>query len=109
MGRYFLATAGESRPEGIRTPDQGIMSHEACPVIPEENGDFPKGAASGAAVGGKTGPSAEAGDPVSHATPDANISALDPDLAMVVKRWESLPEAVRAGIVAMVKAASKEA
>lgn len=32
----------------------------------------------------------------------------DPDLAIVVKRWESLPEAVRAGIVAMVKAASKE-
>jgi hypothetical protein len=30
----------------------------------------------------------------------------EPDLAMVVKRWDSLPEAVRAGIVAMVKAAS---
>jgi hypothetical protein len=28
-----------------------------------------------------------------------------PDLALVVERWEALPEAVRAGIVAMVKAA----
>jgi hypothetical protein len=30
----------------------------------------------------------------------------DPDLAMVVERWDILPNAVRAGIVAMVKAAS---
>jgi hypothetical protein len=29
---------------------------------------------------------------------------LPPDLALVVERWEQLPEAVRAGIVAMVKA-----
>jgi hypothetical protein len=27
------------------------------------------------------------------------------DLALIVKRWEALPEAVRAGIVAMVRAA----
>jgi hypothetical protein len=26
------------------------------------------------------------------------------DLALIVERWESLPDAVRAGIVAMVKA-----
>jgi hypothetical protein len=31
----------------------------------------------------------------------------DPDLATVVNAWDRLPEAVRAGIVAMVKAASK--
>jgi hypothetical protein len=30
----------------------------------------------------------------------------DPDLATVVDAWDRLPEAVRAGIVAMVKAAS---
>jgi hypothetical protein len=30
----------------------------------------------------------------------------DPDLAAVVAAWSDLPEAVRAGIVAMVKAAS---
>ena len=29
-----------------------------------------------------------------------------PELALVIERWEQLPEAVRAGIVAMVKAAS---
>jgi len=36
--------------------------------------------------------------------PDALPS--DPDLAMIVQRWESLPAAVRAGIVAMVNAAA---
>jgi hypothetical protein len=29
-----------------------------------------------------------------------------PDLALLVEHWDSLPEAVRAGIVAMVKAAA---
>ena len=32
--------------------------------------------------------------------------APDPDLAAVVAAWPSLPEALRAGIVAMVKAAA---
>jgi hypothetical protein len=32
----------------------------------------------------------------------------DPDFAAVADAWDRLPEAVRAGIVAMVKAASKE-
>jgi hypothetical protein len=31
----------------------------------------------------------------------------DPDLATVLNAWDRLPEAIRAGIVAMVKAASK--
>jgi hypothetical protein len=31
----------------------------------------------------------------------------DPDLAAVIDAWDRLPEAIRAGIVAMVKAASK--
>ena len=30
---------------------------------------------------------------------------LDPDLLMLVERWAALPEALRAGIVAMVRAA----
>jgi hypothetical protein len=30
----------------------------------------------------------------------------DPNLALVVESWEKLPEAVRAGIVAMVKASA---
>jgi hypothetical protein len=31
---------------------------------------------------------------------------IDPDFATVVDAWERLPEAVRAGIVAMVRAAA---
>jgi hypothetical protein len=30
----------------------------------------------------------------------------DPDLAIVIEAWTRLPEAIRAGIVAMVKAAT---
>ena len=36
----------------------------------------------------------------------ASLSMADRELAAIVDAWESLPEAVRAGIVAMVKAAS---
>ena len=32
----------------------------------------------------------------------------DPDLAIIVHRWDSLPEAVRAGIVAMVEAVTEK-
>jgi hypothetical protein len=35
----------------------------------------------------------------------ALLARTSPDLVSVVERWETLPEAVRAGIVAMVKAA----
>jgi len=35
----------------------------------------------------------------------AQNALIDPDLAMVVKRWAGLPEAVRADILAMVQAA----
>jgi hypothetical protein len=37
----------------------------------------------------------------------ALLSQKWPDLALVAERWESLPEAVRVGIVAMVKAAGQ--
>jgi hypothetical protein len=30
----------------------------------------------------------------------------DPDLALVIERWEALPDAIRAAILALVKAAS---
>jgi len=33
---------------------------------------------------------------------------IHPDLAAVIEAWPRLPEAVRAGIVAMVKAAERE-
>ena len=42
---------------------------------------------------------------LAHALPTSHD--LDPDLALIVGVWDRLPEAVRAGIVAMVKAASK--
>jgi len=34
---------------------------------------------------------------------------LDPDLADLIAAWDTLPDAVRAGIVAMVKAAAPTA
>jgi hypothetical protein len=34
----------------------------------------------------------------------ALLRQKSPDLALVVERWDSLPEAVKAGIIAMVKA-----
>ena len=35
------------------------------------------------------------------------LQQKSPDLAMLVERWDSLPDAVRAGIVAMVRAAGR--
>jgi len=37
----------------------------------------------------------------------ALLARKSPDLALLVERWDGLPEAVRAGIVAMVKAATR--
>jgi len=37
---------------------------------------------------------------------DSAVSGLDPDLLAIAQKWASLPAAVRAGIVAMVNAAS---
>ncbi len=47
-------------------------------------------------------------------TPNVSASCLallnrkSPDLALLVERWDTLPEVVRAGIVAMVKATLKD-
>jgi hypothetical protein len=38
----------------------------------------------------------------------ALLAQKSPDLALVVERWDALPEALRAGIVAMVKATPSE-
>jgi hypothetical protein len=43
-------------------------------------------------------------EPTSHHFP-TDIRQTEPDLATVVDAWDRLPEAVKAGIVAMVKAA----
>ena len=46
-----------------------------------------------------------------HAENSADYLALlerkSPDLALLVKRWDKLPEAVRAGIMAMIRASSQ--
>jgi hypothetical protein len=34
----------------------------------------------------------------------AHLARKSPELALLVERWDALPEVVRAGIVAMVKA-----
>jgi hypothetical protein len=37
----------------------------------------------------------------------ALLKPTSPDLALLVERWDTLPEAVRAGILAMVKASGE--
>jgi len=54
--------------------------------MPLENALFAEGGAESGAVAAQVGP-------------------IDSDLALLVERWDALPEALRAGIVAMVKAA----
>jgi hypothetical protein len=39
-------------------------------------------------------------------SPCHTFATFPPDLAAIVDAWPALPEAIRAGIVAMVKAAS---
>jgi hypothetical protein len=54
---------------------------------PEENGFSEKGAAAGAAVG-------------------ARNDGFDADLQSIIERWPALSDAVKVGILAMVKSAS---
>jgi hypothetical protein len=35
------------------------------------------------------------------------VTTIEPDLASVIEAWATLPDALKAGIVAMVKAASR--
>jgi hypothetical protein len=46
--------------------------------------------------------------PVTVAAHGQRAASDDPDLAAVAEAWPDLPEAIKAGIVAMVKAASPE-
>ena len=55
---------------------------------------------------GKTGVSDQSG--AECGALGAQNAPIDSDLAMVVKRWAGLPEAVRADILAMVTAAKAE-
>ena len=61
------------------------MSLRETPVNPEENAHSPEGAAPGAAVGAENSP-------------------IDPDLQSIIERWTKLPDAIKAGMLAMVQA-----
>jgi hypothetical protein len=47
------------------------------------------------------------GDAESSAELGAGLGLVDADLASVVEAWDTLPAAIKAGIVAMVKAAGR--
>jgi len=81
--------------EGTRTPNTQIHSLVRPTVIPEEDGDFSRVSAP---VGAPPTPEQFLPSPV-------RPGRLDDDLETVVLHWDRLPAAVRAGIVAMVRAA----
>ena len=85
--RRGMARKGKRVAEGTRTPDSQIHNLDNTPEIAEKQGGRPESAAHAQR--------AEAGNVVS-----------DPDLRMILNQWASLPEPIRAGIVAMVKAAA---
>lgn len=62
-----------------------LNSQSASPLNAEENDDFQNCAAQGAAVG-------------------RNQDPIDSDLAFIIDQWTELPEAVRTGITAIVRA-----
>ena len=49
------------------------------------------------------------GTPLAHHLPTDNRPTSSPDLELVIASWSDLPEALRAGILAMVKSASGKA
>jgi len=80
----------------VKAEGKGFEPSTGCPApdfesvgnreIPEENGHFPFGAAVGAAAASEN-------------------PATDADLQEVIRAWPKLPEALRAGILAMVRTA----
>ena len=76
-------------PSWTRTKNLLIKSQYATQEKPEENADSGEGAAPGAAVG-------------------AENESIVPELAAVIEAWSDLPEAVKVGIMAMVKAAGAD-
>lgn len=67
-----------------------------------EPSPFPTGNTRVSESGGSNSGNEEAGEGV----PTPPVKPTDPDLAAVVAVWPDLPPALRAGIVAMVKAAT---
>ena len=71
--------------EGTRTPDTRVMIPLTTRKYPGKPAHSDNCAAAGAAV-------------------ETAAAALDPDLQSVIEQWPDLPPAVKAGIVAMVRA-----
>jgi hypothetical protein len=86
------------RVQGSRTEAEDQVPPEGL----EPGAVFPKETQVSGAGGSKSGNKpAGSGDPAAPEPP------ADPDLAAVVAAWPDLPAALRAGIVAMVKAAGE--
>jgi len=50
----------------------------------------------------------ETGSGTVSGTPDAHSARIDSDLRAIIERWGELPDAVKAGIVAMVRAVDRQ-
>ena len=70
---------------GIEPPTHGFSVRGNRPETPDISADWTIGAA-----------------PALHPAPDSAVS--DPDLRLLIEAWPALPEALRAGIMAMVRA-----
>ncbi|MBA4107639.1 MAG: hypothetical protein C0485_18045 [Pirellula sp.] len=75
--------------------------------MPEENGTPELSAASGAAVGTEnTGEQADAADGKA-ANQTAPMTGHDADVAEVLDRWATLPDAVRLAVMTLVRSVSR--
>ena len=75
--------------DGIRTRDIQIHNLDTAPLNRGQDNDLRQPSRS-----------------VAHLLP-TDTCKTDPDLAAIVVAWPELPEALKAGILAMVKAAAK--
>jgi hypothetical protein len=105
----LVSSSVVSTGEATRTPDLRIMRPQDATSWPPENkensSDKPTLAPYLLHDDCPTDPIAT--DSTYH-TPPAPASNADPRLTMLIDAWDRLPEAIRAGIVAMIGVASKE-
>lgn len=80
----------------------GHTGFEQPPILARNSGVAESGGSKSGNIGGRFGDSAEVAEPIPPTTP---TPPDDPELATVVAAWPSLPPAIRAGVVAIVKAA----
>ncbi|MFM9957260.1 MAG: hypothetical protein ACKVZJ_04225 [Phycisphaerales bacterium] len=88
----------------------GAEGFEPSPFTSGNPASAPEGGAHSGALGGDSAPQpapATTPDPAQPGIPTAPLSPSDPELAAVVAAWPDLPPAIRAGIVAMVKASGR--